>query len=1090
MIKWRLNIYNLFFLFSDILFYVKCQNKIKDEHKQENKNFYNYTLETGISELKYLNETNRNPIQFSEEINDDLLINFYSPSCDIKLDDVNKQNVTILISSLNAISMKIKNNAFNTSDIIIAQEINFINGRKKYNNKRICPFIVNTIKVKTFTLIIKEKEPTFIYFHKNLTKIILLYNIIELKEKSSVTLSFSFREVTIFNINIPNLINTNITNSTTTFLDSDSLSKIKGNILNITITHIYNFENKNCSLIFQIIEPNSIYVFQKDYLNKGFITSNYLYQYYYMQILEEEGEIMLHNKRNTGKLFGVIKKGTIDPYNISEYSKEENDNELEFYEHTQKLSFNYKHTRDCKKGCYLLITFYNENNDIYNPIIGYEFTLLARVWDVEEYSIQIINIPLNEFIFGTFEDEYSLIEHYYSFFIPNETKKLIIQIDSNCIKGYIGKGKKKLIPSDKYNINLNLTDDKMIIEFPKNNLKQFKFLNDEISLVLKPEIFSKDDVYFYYFRISILTENDANLIYNLDSNIGNICLPEKDVNIIDNYYYCYFLFNEFNLNFYVASSEKNENYKIYYFHNNIEKQNNYTKYYKSDEKDKDLKFILFKFEFNDNGTKTILSTFSNELNLIYPQIYSFQIYRFYNSVKTFNFKAKYISIYKHIYGNEIIKLDNYKLKKIVTGNNFKGKSISIPVSEIENITFYCKNELIFYYKLDYLQRNKNIKEIVYGESMKEFLFDKYFPIYYYIKYNNQDNIDINFRILNIEEKTTKFLINGYLLNTKKMERKKRGEFIALKNPIQGKYDKYFKNGLLQINGEIINNIKKNKMEYILIKIDEEEHYTNEPISISIEIIAISKESKNYILPINQFIMGSLNLFNNINYIIKNDNDIDDDEMIIEFSTNYEDIKLIFNDSMKTYKQEVNSTTGIQKYRIKNNFHSFNLIVKAPQKLSDGNYILRYYFINESQEFTYKFDKFSYKKSSKIINKEHMDISFEFNKFEIYLNNILINGHNQTKEIKKNIKLQIYGFLFKDGNNNKELLDTSAIISSIPSYESQTEVEYKKDTKFTLYFNNILTTFYKYNMQIKINVKIYDYYLNEQFLVYTRNCSFK
>ena len=35
-----------------------------------------------------------------------------------------------------------------------------------------------------------------------------------------------------------------------------------------------------------------------------------------MQVFEEEGEIMLHNKRNTGKLFGIIKEGTIDPYNI------------------------------------------------------------------------------------------------------------------------------------------------------------------------------------------------------------------------------------------------------------------------------------------------------------------------------------------------------------------------------------------------------------------------------------------------------------------------------------------------------------------------------------------------------------------------------------------------------------------------------------------------------------------------------------------------------------------------------------------------------------------------------------------------------
>ena len=262
------------------------------------------------------------------------------------------------------------------------------------------------MNVKNFTLFVKDKEPTFLYFHKNLKKIILSYHIRELKEKSSGTLLFSFREKTKFNINIPDIINTNISNSSKIFLHSDFLSKIKENTLNITLSHI---ENKECTLIFQIIAPNSNYVLQKQNLNKGFITSNNLYQYYYIQVLEEEGEIMLHNKRNIGKLFGIIKKNNIEPYNISEYSKDEKDNELEFNEYTQKLSFNSENTYNCKKGCYLLITYYNENNNTNNPVINYEFTLYARIWDVDDEASQIINIPNNEFIFGTFEEDSSSI---------------------------------------------------------------------------------------------------------------------------------------------------------------------------------------------------------------------------------------------------------------------------------------------------------------------------------------------------------------------------------------------------------------------------------------------------------------------------------------------------------------------------------------------------------------------------------------------------------------------------------------------------------------------------------------------------------
>ena len=39
-----------------------------------------------------------------------------------------------------------------------------------------------------------------------------------------------------------------------------------------------------------------------------------------MEVFEEEGEIMLHNKRNNGKLFGLIKpKKGVYPFNMSEY---------------------------------------------------------------------------------------------------------------------------------------------------------------------------------------------------------------------------------------------------------------------------------------------------------------------------------------------------------------------------------------------------------------------------------------------------------------------------------------------------------------------------------------------------------------------------------------------------------------------------------------------------------------------------------------------------------------------------------------------------------------------------------------------------
>jgi len=50
-----------------------------------------------------------------------------------------------------------------------------------------------------------------------------------------------------------------------------------------------------------------VYSLQRDYINKGFIDTTYTNLYYYMEIFEEEGEIMLNNKRQNGEIFGLIK---------------------------------------------------------------------------------------------------------------------------------------------------------------------------------------------------------------------------------------------------------------------------------------------------------------------------------------------------------------------------------------------------------------------------------------------------------------------------------------------------------------------------------------------------------------------------------------------------------------------------------------------------------------------------------------------------------------------------------------------------------------------------------------------------------------
>ena len=438
--KYKLNAYFLNLLLSYILICLSYQFDIKDEFKQEDDSYFDYTLKPGKVQIKYLNYTNANPFIFKNEIiHDNFLVNFYSPSCNIELIRYSSPNIILLNLTENFISMKIKK-YFYTTEMFIQEKVNLINGINKYKDIKNCPLIINTINDNQLSLSLEKNEPTILYFYENFKKINLPFQI---KEFGFIALSFSLNNVSEFNIIIPDIINTTISNSTTIYLDNDTLNNIEEKILNIGIEHI---GSNPCLLTFQIIEPKSVSILQRDFINKGFIDTNHENLYYFMEVFEEEGEIMLNNKRQSGKLFGFIKdKEGINPYNTSKYIQNDidnKDNQLEFNEHTQKLSFNYEHTKNCEKGCYLFLTYYNKKEENIT-VIGYEYTLLVRIWDVEDFGPQIINIPFNEYIFGTFEKN-SFISHYYSIFIPQGIKEIIIQIENNFVEGFFRQGKEKL----------------------------------------------------------------------------------------------------------------------------------------------------------------------------------------------------------------------------------------------------------------------------------------------------------------------------------------------------------------------------------------------------------------------------------------------------------------------------------------------------------------------------------------------------------------------------------------------------------------------------------------------------------------------
>ena len=130
---------------------------------------------------------------------------------------------------------------------------------------------------------------------------------------------------------------------------------------------------------------------------------------YFLLLYRWEGvySFTYYNKRLNGKLISkIININETDNIpNIDLFLKYDNNiklpNEsLQFDEYNKKVSFNSSNTKECEDNCFILVTYYSEQNKNSLNIAGNEYTLLTRVWDEDDFISQIVNIPLNEFIFG------------------------------------------------------------------------------------------------------------------------------------------------------------------------------------------------------------------------------------------------------------------------------------------------------------------------------------------------------------------------------------------------------------------------------------------------------------------------------------------------------------------------------------------------------------------------------------------------------------------------------------------------------------------------------------------------------------------
>ena len=347
-----------------ILIFIKVNNS-NDVNREISGDQKIKEITPGTSEYISINYQEEYILNFKNKEESNLQLNIHSINCNIDVEPKEKIKDSV---NLNIYSIIITDN----SPISIKPIKDIVDGKpkEKYEIKE-CPLIINSYYIESETeLEMNNKEENVLYLNNYIHALNISYNIKDISNNSFVSLNFKIKEtsflINISYINDKNEINYKskiIDESTYIYLNSEFLLYNSDDINSNGILYISieSKNNKSDYMYLKIIEENTVCLLEKSALNFGFITSKTTHQYYYTEVLiGEEGELMLHNKRNYGILYAkIIDKNTIniiDLYNISIYPNKTND-ELEYDHHYLRLKYNNSNEKNCPNGCYLLITY-------------------------------------------------------------------------------------------------------------------------------------------------------------------------------------------------------------------------------------------------------------------------------------------------------------------------------------------------------------------------------------------------------------------------------------------------------------------------------------------------------------------------------------------------------------------------------------------------------------------------------------------------------------------------------------------------------------------------------------------------------------
>ena len=516
----------------------------------------------------------------------------------------------------------------------------------------------------------------------------------------------------------------------------------------------------------------------------------------------------------------------------------------------------------------------------------------------------------------------------------------------------------------------NKSQGKMIIKLKKSEIGLESLKHKYISFAFEKDINAIHSS--YYFRIFQQSHKNDTIIYPLDTNKENYCETKNNK--------CYFLlkneYNEFlnkiliyNFEQYIFSYKVFDiSYNDYFLGIDIDNLNEGKEIRSSNGLlSLDLKmnkeFILIEVKSNEEEKNlTIVSNFYNQTNSPYIDKYSYQL--FYLSEK----QCQQFNLTKNLSINNRILINSTEGEGYISFNQTYDKTnnyIHITEKKIYSFSIYNKtsfficaeNNLTYNIKIIDGISNEAIKELNYQYNFENINSNKQnFSHIYFMKDVKYNGISIYFKFNNSNNEYNNLKIKGYALDYSEILSIKEKNDIKVMdstNEIIGKYDNITNSGTLDLNNELIQSKYKGTNKYI-----EDKYYmiiieNINSINLRNDIYVFPKDQNYILLPKNKYIRSSFLIENkNITqkYYFEKEN-ITNNKLILEFSSNYENIELSFNDYINYNNPEING--GFKRYVLSINSHNpndfyFNILIKPINQsnlknaLKEVNIIIKYY----------------------------------------------------------------------------------------------------------------------------------------------------